>query len=271
MSPQKIAATYPQILCDYGRPQRSIDQGVVHLRRHQDTHCIFRRIAMRILCWTLVSIAGLALATASYADYERVFAFAAGWPNFPTEVSPADMYLGDIDGDGDTEIVAFQESSPSFRILSPNTGVIEYFGELFAPHNVHATYLSDLDGDGTPELFVLTDLGDLYLYDYQGGSEAPDSDPSSFSSGLLTSPNPTGPGATISFALERPSDVKVYLLDAAGRVVRNLESGRLGAGEHRVSWDGTGDSGAMLPAGVYFSQMELDGRPAASQKVVVVR
>jgi len=40
-----------------------------------------------------------------------------------------------------------------------------------------------------------------------------------------------GTGVKISFAVEEATDVEVAVLDAAGRVVRHLAAGRLGASE----------------------------------------
>ncbi|MBM3957581.1 MAG: hypothetical protein FJ313_05965, partial [Gemmatimonadetes bacterium] len=54
-------------------------------------------------------------------------------------------------------------------------------------------------------------------------------------------PNPFGAGVgTLALRLELPqeSDVRLRVLDAAGRLVRTLQSGPLAPGVHRICWDG---------------------------------
>ena len=57
-------------------------------------------------------------------------------------------------------------------------------------------------------------------------------------------------GATVVFTLSRSADVTVRVLNAAGRVVRVLQSaGPSVAGRNEVYWDGRSDTGAQTPAG----------------------
>ena len=44
----------------------------------------------------------------------------------------------------------------------------------------------------------------------------------------------------------------VDVFDIAGRRVRQLVDGSLAPGEHRLSWDGRGEDGAPVGAGVFF-------------------
>jgi len=52
--------------------------------------------------------------------------------------------------------------------------------------------------------------------------------------------------------------------------VKSLWSGeRLEAGEHVLAWDGTADSGARAPGGVYFVRVVADGATAVRRAVLV--
>ncbi len=64
-------------------------------------------------------------------------------------------------------------------------------------------------------------------------------------------PNPFNPTTQIGFALERPQFVEIAIFDLAGRRVATLHRGELGAGEHRVTWNGRTDGDADLPTGQY--------------------
>ena len=78
---------------------------------------------------------------------------------------------------------------------------------------------------------------------------------------------PRGDRVSIRFALDKPSDVAVRILDAKGRTLRNLAAGVLGEnapvpfkkGElaQEIEWDRKDDSGAAVPAGRYIIKVDV--------------
>jgi hypothetical protein len=80
-------------------------------------------------------------------------------------------------------------------------------------------------------------------------------------------PNPFTRATSIRFSLESPRQLSLTLLDVRGRVVRTLAARDFPAGEHRLSWNGFGRSGAPVAAGVYFVRLEAD-RETFTRKVV---
>ena len=66
------------------------------------------------------------------------------------------------------------------------------------------------------------------------------------------SPNPSVGSSTVEFATAENADATLRILDVTGRRVRDLIRGSLGAGPHRVPWDGRDDSGRRVPSGIYF-------------------
>jgi outer membrane protein assembly factor BamB len=84
-------------------------------------------------------------------------------------------------------------------------------------------------------------------------------------------PNPCVTGTMISFATERPGAVTLVVHDAAGRLVRSLvRGGPLGAGAHRMSWDGRDQQGRRVPAGIYLARLQSAER-TGTVKLVVAR
>jgi len=83
------------------------------------------------------------------------------------------------------------------------------------------------------------------------------------------SPNPAFAGQAMHATLETPqagrASVAVY--DAAGRHVRALYDGVLGAGTRAFVWDGNDDAGRAVPAGMYFLRATVDGAHA-TRKIV---
>jgi hypothetical protein len=85
-------------------------------------------------------------------------------------------------------------------------------------------------------------------------------------------PNPgrAGGDTEILWDLGREGFVRLVLYDAAGRRVRELESGRFPAGAHSSTWDGRDSSGRRVASGVYFGKLEAEDRVDAV-KVIVLR
>jgi hypothetical protein len=109
--------------------------------------------------------------------------------------------------------------------------------------------LSDVPAPGTPPVpRFLTALGRAY-------------------------PNPMNPTTRIQFTngVEGGS-VKLRIFDVTGRLVKTLLNGKLAAGVHEVTWDGTVDDGSPATSGLYFYRMEGDGgRFSASNKLVLMK
>ena len=83
-------------------------------------------------------------------------------------------------------------------------------------------------------------------------------------------PNPTRGSTTIGFALPREANVRLRVYDVAGRLVRTLVNGQVGAGEGVKIWDGRHDSGAQAAGGVYFYRLET-GNQTLTRKMILVR
>ncbi len=72
-------------------------------------------------------------------------------------------------------------------------------------------------------------------------------------------PNPIVASAKVSFDVPRAGAAELSIFDVSGRRVRTLVSGRLDAGPHAATWDGTSDGGVPLPAGVYEVSLSSAG------------
>jgi len=68
-------------------------------------------------------------------------------------------------------------------------------------------------------------------------------------------PNPARGATALEFSLPAPGDVALAVYSVAGRRVRTLAAGPFEAGVHRLVWDGVGDDGRALPAGLYWVRL----------------
>jgi uncharacterized delta-60 repeat protein len=83
-------------------------------------------------------------------------------------------------------------------------------------------------------------------------------------------PNPVRAGrTTVSFSLPQRSEVSLIIYNALGQKVATIIDGELGAGNHRVSWNGTGDEGMRVSSGVYLYQLRALGKTLTKRMTVV--
>jgi parallel beta-helix repeat protein len=72
-------------------------------------------------------------------------------------------------------------------------------------------------------------------------------------------PNPFHAATEILFELPVKTSIGIAIYDVRGhRIRRLLESASFTAGYHSVAWDGLSDSGAQVPAGLYFCRIEAE-------------
>ncbi|MDM7993538.1 MAG: PQQ-binding-like beta-propeller repeat protein [Candidatus Fermentibacter sp.] len=122
------------------------------------------------------------------------------------------------------------------------------------------TYRDDLYADlGTNELIVNSWSGGAiaasdtiqFVVTQTGIATNPGQDPAASDQALTIHPNPFASCASIAFELASPGVASVRVFDLSGRLVRTLRSGELPAGTQLLSWDGSDDSGRLLPPGIY--------------------
>lgn len=74
-------------------------------------------------------------------------------------------------------------------------------------------------------------------------------------------PNPFNPKTRLSFDLNQPSSVRLSIIDSAGRLVKVVHAGPIGAGTHSYAWDGQNARGEASASGVYFARLQdAEGR-----------
>lgn len=88
---------------------------------------------------------------------------------------------------------------------------------------------------------------------------------------LAADPNPFVTATILRFTLENPDDVRLRILDAAGRVVSDLAARRFAAGAQAVAWDGRNARGERVAPGVYLAEIEAGGLRESAKLLVAPR
>ncbi|MCB5223986.1 MAG: S8 family serine peptidase [Candidatus Cloacimonadaceae bacterium] len=98
---------------------------------------------------------------------------------------------------------------------------------------------------GTPEIPLVTELRPVY-------------------------PNPFNPIAHIPYSLKDASTVTFEIYNVRGQVLRHINDGERGSGNHQTLWDGRDDSGQDCGTGIYYLRMKA-GDYVQSRKMILCK
>jgi len=83
-------------------------------------------------------------------------------------------------------------------------------------------------------------------------------------------PNPFSGETKISFRAAGPGNARLFVFDAAGRLIRTLYEGPVRPPVQVEEWDGRDSNGRLVPAGTYFYRVEGDGW-TETKKMILAR
>ena len=146
------------------------------------------------------------------------------------------VLAGDVDGDGADDLVVLGISAEAGEGLEPgagNDGVFVFINQS-SPVTVVASEVA------VPTAFSLD----------------------------ANYPNPFNPATTIPLSVPADAeDVELAIYNVLGQPVRQVWTGALAAGEHRLGWDGRDALGQPVAAGVYLYRLQV-GEQARLRKMV---
>jgi len=181
--------------------------------------------------------------------------------------------------------VSYRPGQPlTCRVLSGGIGLSNQSITASFGNGSYQTVISD--DNGYAEIFIPSEcIDDIRLTAYSPGqisaeavltlsitSGADDDDtPLPIVFGLGQNyPNPFNPTTTIEFTLPRAGEVSLKIYDILGRLVANPIRQRLEAGQHKITWGGTDQSGKEVASGIYLYRLTSESG-IACRKMVLVR
>ena len=237
-----------------------------------------------------VDLVGIAEATVS--SYVHTYRGLALWRLDPSGVVAHHTLLGsqvhvqgrplvsDLNGDGLPDVALVDgnlETGPALVVLiGQRDGVPVLEGRYRLPGTGSEVLAGDLNGDGAAELVVLGQNveggpGGAFVFINQSSPPTAvaieQATPSDFVLGA-NYPNPFNPATTIPLSVPDGAEaVDVAIYNLLGQLVRQVWSGPLAAGEHRLTWDGRDDKGQPVASGAYLYQLRV-GEQLRTRKMV---
>ncbi len=83
-------------------------------------------------------------------------------------------------------------------------------------------------------------------------------------------PNPFNPSTTINFYVPSNGHAVLEVYNIAGQVVKSLLDDEVFAGENRVQWDGTSNSGSEVGSGIYLYRLTINNN-VESKKMTMIK
>ena len=188
--------------------------------------------------------------------------------------------VSDLNGDGLLDLALVDgnlETGPALVVLiGQRDGVPVLEGRYRLPGTGNEVLAGDLNGDGAAELVVLGQNveggpGGAFVFINQSSPPTAvaveQATPSAFVLGA-NYPNPFNPATTIPLSVPNGAEtVDVAIYNLLGQLVRQVWTGPLAAGEHRLTWDGQDDKGQPVASGAYLYQLRV-GEQLRTRKMV---
>ncbi len=194
--------------------------------------------------------------------------------------------VSDLNGDGLPDVAVIdgnEETGPALVVLiGQSDGVPVLEGRYRLPGTGgmgNEVLAGDLNGDGATDLVVLgrneegdlDDFGGAFVFINQNSPPTAvaveSATPSAFVLGA-NYPNPFNPATTIPLSVPDGAEaVDVGIYNLLGQLVRQVWSGPLAAGEHRLTWDGRDGQGRPVASGAYLYQVRV-GEQLRTRKMV---
>jgi hypothetical protein len=187
--------------------------------------------------------------------------------NFPGALA---IYIADVDGDGDLDVIGSAETANDVRVWYNNGGQPVVWSEQIVDGNFGGAwpvFAADIDGDGYIDLLAgASSAGDVAWWEQRASAHVDRLPVVPIEPKLVECyPNPFNASTMITYDLPKSRQVSLRVFDLLGRGVAVLEHGMMEAGSHRVMFDGSG-----LCSGIYFARLEA-GKFSQTKKLMLLK
>lgn len=177
--------------------------------------------------------------------------------NFPLAVD-----LGDLDGDGDLDLVASCYQSANYTVFeNDGAGFYTVKDVLMAPQAASCAILHDRDNDGDLDISATDEEADVVLlFENPGLPNRTVSLSRTTNVSIEATPNPIGQGELqLKLHLEKAGSVELKFFDCEGKIFHREAPEFYSEGDHRIGLN-LGDFNRL---GVIFLTVWIDGKMAA--------
>lgn len=157
-----------------------------------------------------------------------------------------------------------QSRSLKVRLLDDAGRLVRILPALRCSESIYAVRWNGMNTDGQEVIpgiyfaYIESEGGSISQRIIYGKLPPPDSSSVPDTTSSFGRPNPFTDYVEFDFMLPPTEFLKVYVLDVAGRHVRNIVNEPLPSGQTTLQWDGNDDFGNSVSPGVYFIRVDSD-------------
>ncbi len=201
---------------------------------------------------------------------------------------------GDVDGDGNVDLLAISQSNNIYLLRRDGTSFAGFPYDLRFNGHV-ASQLIDIDSDNDLDIVCGVSLGIMVVdtkrpvsghlnwvtyrgdlqrtgnYNYLPYVENEENEQITYKSCLIGNyPNPFNPTTAIGFALKQSETVSLVIYNIKGQKIKTLTNEKYGSGEHTIVWDGKDSDNNYVSSGIYLYKLNA-GTYTKSKKMILMK
>ncbi len=198
---------------------------------------------------------------------------------FNPGILPSFVEFGSHMGDAGRGEVGFRINAAMFSDSLISPGKYSFAQLHFTAYSTDAVVTVDTLPSDTAGVYILDTLGNRFIPSVVSGElvigdhtavDEPAANGLPHDIHLAQNyPNPFNSETVIMVALPRAGTVRLEIYNILGQAVWHLQDGHLGAGTHRILWNGRMNNGASAPSGIYFYQLDALERTLTKKLVLL--
>ncbi len=194
----------------------------------------------------------------------------------PDLLNVSGITAGDLDNDGDKDIIVGNNASNSLSLYYNNNGVFEYRMRAGAILSVFSPVFADIDHDGKGDIGAVGSLppsGTGSTLIFMKGSNTGLTSVAGMNTFSIPEkftleqnfPNPFNPATVIRYSMKVSGHVSLKVFNSAGKEIASLVNEFRNAGMHEVKFEGSD-----LSSGIYFYKLST-GDISEVRKMILIR
>lgn len=84
-------------------------------------------------------------------------------------------------------------------------------------------------------------------------------------------PNPFNPTTTIVFSIQNDSQIELSVFNIKGQKIKTLIQNEFTKGNHSIIWNGNDDKGNSVSSGIYYYELNINGKTEAVKKCLLLK
>ena len=84
-------------------------------------------------------------------------------------------------------------------------------------------------------------------------------------------PNPFNPLTNISYSISQQKNISIRIFNIKGQLIKLISSGIQMPGQYSIIWDATDINGNIVESGMYFYNLNVDGKKRDTQKMLLLK